>query len=214
MSKIFKLIAAFFKFLYNLLDKYIITPISKVIYTIDKKINKNNFKIEKILNRPNMLLYISLGLAIIVFVLIDSKVINLIETEAEIITNQPIIARGEATVEDLEEIHNKMETLLGKEGAYLDAIYYCPHHPHKGYEGERPELKIDCTCRKPKPGMLLKAAEDFNIDLSQSWMVGDGENDIKAGYNAGCRTALIGRESYGQTVTIPTLKEFVEQCLK
>ena len=61
---------------------------------------------------------------------------------------------------------------------------------------------------------LLKAAEDFNIDLSQSWMVGDGENDIKAGYNAGCRTALIGRESYGQTVTIPTLKEFAEQCLK
>lgn len=133
---------------------------------------------------------------------------------AVVVTNQPVIARGEVSFEELEEIHNKMETLLGKEGAYLDAIYYCPHHPHKGYEGERPELKIDCTCRKPKPGMLLKAAEDFNIDLSQSWMVGDGENDIKAGYNAGCRTALIGRESYGQTVTIPTLKEFVEQCLK
>ena len=133
---------------------------------------------------------------------------------AIVVTNQPVIARGEVSFEELEEIHNKMETLLGKEGAYLDAIYYCPHHPHKGYEGERPELKIDCTCRKPKPGMLLKAAEDFNIDLSQSWMVGDGENDIKAGYNAGCRTALIGRESYGQTVTIPTLKEFAEQCLK
>ena len=133
---------------------------------------------------------------------------------ALVVTNQPVIARGEVSFEELEEIHNKMETLLGKGGAYLDAIYYCPHHPHKGYEGERPELKIDCTCRKPKPGMLLKAAEDFNIDLSQSWMVGDGENDIKAGQNAGCRTALIGRESYGQTVTIPTLKEFVEQCLK
>ena len=90
MSKLFKLIASFFKFLYSLLDRYIITPISKVIYSIDKKINKNNFKIEKLLNRPNMLLYISLGLAIIVFVLIDSKVINLVETEAEIITNQPI----------------------------------------------------------------------------------------------------------------------------
>ena len=133
---------------------------------------------------------------------------------AIVVTNQPVIARGEVSFEELEEIHNKMETLLGKEGAYLDAIYYCPHHPHKGYEGERPELKIDCTCRKPKPGMLLKAAEDFNIDLSQSWMVGDGENDIKAGYNTGCRTALIGREPYGQTVTISTLKEFVEQCLK
>ena len=133
---------------------------------------------------------------------------------AIVVTNQPVIARGEVSFEELEEIHNKMETLLGKEGAYLNAIYYCPHHPHKGYEGERPELKIDCTCRKPKPGMLLKAAEDFNIDLSQSWMVGDGENDIKAGKNAGCRTALIGCESYGQTVTISTLKEFVEQCLK
>lgn len=59
-----------------------------------------------------------------------------------------------------------METLLGEDGAYLDAIYYCPHHPHGRYEGERPELKIDCNCRKPKLGMLLKAAEDFNIDLS------------------------------------------------
>ena len=93
--------------------------------------------------------------------------------------------------EELEEIHNKMETLLGKEGAYLDAIYYCPHHPHKGYEGERPELKIDCTCRKPKPGMLLKAAEDFNIDLSQSWMIGDTTMDIQTGANAGMRTALV-----------------------
>ena len=85
---------------------------------------------------------------------------------AVVVTNQPVIARGEVSFEELEEIHNKMETLLGKEGAYLDAIYYCPHHPHKGYEGERPELKIDCTCRKPKPGMLLKAAENFNINLS------------------------------------------------
>lgn len=102
---------------------------------------------------------------------------------AVVVTNQPVIARGEVSFEELEEIHNKMETLLGKEGAYLDAIYYCPHHPHKGYEGERPELKIECDCRKPKPGMLFKAAEDFNIDLSQSWMIGDGENDVKAGIN-------------------------------
>lgn len=129
---------------------------------------------------------------------------------AIVVTNQPVIARGEVSFEELEEIHNKMETLLGKEGAYLDAIYYCPHHPHKGYEGERPELKIDCDCRKPKPGMLFKAAEDFNIDLSQSWMVGDGENDIKAGINAGCKTVLLsnGNESYGQTVRVTSLAEF------
>ena len=116
--------------------------------------------------------------------------------------------------EELEEIHRKMETLLGEKGAYLDSIYYCPHHPHKGYEGERPELKIDCKCRKPKPGMLVKAAQDFNIDLSQSWMVGDGENDIKAGQNAGCRTALIGIESYGQTATVATLNDFVCRRLR
>ena len=130
-----------------------------------------------------------------------------------VVTNQPVIARGEVSFEELERIHNKMETLLGKEGAYLDAIYFCPHHPHKGYEGERPELKFDCNCRKPKPGMLLKAAQDFNIDLAQSWMIGDGENDIRAGQNAGCRTALIGKETYGQTVTVSSLKNFVEQYL-
>ena len=133
---------------------------------------------------------------------------------AIVVTNQPVIARGEVTFEQLDEIHNKMETLLGQEGAYLDAIYFCPHHPHKGYEGERPELKFDCDCRKPKPGMLLNAARDFNIDLSQSWMIGDGENDIKAGQNAGCQTALIGSESCGQTVTVSSLKDFVEQYLK
>ena len=131
-----------------------------------------------------------------------------------VVTNQPVIARGELSFEELEEIHNKMETLLGKDGAYLDAIYYCPHHPHKGYQGERRELKIECDCRKPKPGMLLKAAKDFNIDLSSSWMVGDGENDIRAGQSAGCQTALIGKEFYGQTITVSSLEDFVEKKLK
>lgn len=107
---------------------------------------------------------------------------------AIVVTNQPVIARGEVTFEQLEEIHNKMETLLGNEGAYLDAIYFCPHHPHKGYEGEIPELKFDCDCRKPKPGMLLKAAEDLNIDLSQSWMIGDDDSDVLAGEAAGCKS--------------------------
>lgn len=134
---------------------------------------------------------------------------------AIVVTNQPVIARGEVSFEELEEIHNKMETLLGKEGAYLDAIYYCPHHPHKGYEGERPELKIDCNCRKPKPGMLLRAADDFNIDLSQSWMIGDSENDVKAGNNAGCKTVLLnnGNENYGQTETVKSLNEFVSRMI-
>ena len=132
---------------------------------------------------------------------------------AIVVTNQPVIARGEVGWEELQEIHNKMETLLGLEGVYLDGIYFCPHHPHKGYEGEIPELKFDCDCRKPKPGMLLKAAEDFNIDLSQSWMTGDGENDIKAGEVAGCKTALIGEGNFNQSITGNSLLEIVEHIL-
>lgn len=131
-----------------------------------------------------------------------------------VVTNQPVIARGEVTVPQLEEIHNKMETLLGLEGAYIDGLYYCPHHPHKGFEGEIPGLKFDCECRKPKPGMLLKAAEDFNIDLSKSWMVGDGENDIKAGENAGCKTCLIGKNEFGQDMTVGSLLEFAMNVFK
>lgn len=131
-----------------------------------------------------------------------------------VVTNQPVIARGEVTVPELQLIHNKMETLLGAEGAYLDAIYYCPHHPHKGYEGEIPELKIDCYCRKPKPGMLLKAARDFHIDLSSSWMIGDSESDIKAGIAAGCKTALVGEGEYGQNITKESLLAIICHILQ
>lgn len=134
---------------------------------------------------------------------------------AIVVTNQPVIARGELTLGQLQEIHNKMETLLGREGAFLDGIYFCPHHPHKGYEGEVAELKVDCSCRKPEPGMLLKAAEDFNIDLSQSWMAGDSENDVRAGQAAGCRTVLVKQreEAWGQTVTADSLLQFVDDYL-
>ncbi len=124
---------------------------------------------------------------------------------AIVVTNQPVIARGEVTFELLNEIHNKMETLLGNDGAYLDGIYYCPHHPHKGFEGEIPELKMECECRKPKPGMLLEAAKDFNIDLSQSWMIGDSDNDILAGENAGCSTERV--------TEIDSLYDIIERIL-
>lgn len=107
------------------------------------------------------------------------------------VTNQPVIARGECTFEKLQEIHGKMESELGKKGAYLDAIYYCPHHTDKGFAGERIEYKCDCECRKPKPGLLLKAARDFNIDLSQSCMIGDRESDVLAGRRAGCRESFM-----------------------
>ena len=119
------------------------------------------------------------------------KMINQSGYLAIVVTNQPVIARGEVTWEELNEIHRKMETLLGKDGAYIDGIYICPHHPDKGFEGERPEYKFDCDCRKPKPGLLLQAAKDFNINLSQSYMIGDSERDVEAGKAAGCKESLL-----------------------
>ena len=123
-----------------------------------------------------------------------SEAIRLINASgylAVVITNQPVIARGEVTVEQLDEIHKKMATELGKDGAYLDAVYYCPHHPDKGFEGEVAELKFDCDCRKPKPGLLLRAASDLNIDLSESYMIGDSHIDVEAGENAGCKASFL-----------------------
>lgn len=119
------------------------------------------------------------------------KIINRSGYLAIIVTNQPVIARGEVTWDELYEIHKKMETLLGNDGAYIDGIYICPHHPDKGFEGELPEYKIECDCRKPKPGLLFQAAKDFNIDLTQSIMIGDDERDIGAGVNAGCKKSFL-----------------------
>lgn len=110
---------------------------------------------------------------------------------AIVVSNQPVIARGDCTFKELQIIHDKMETLLGKEGAFVDAIYYCPHHPDKGFEGERPEYKMDCDCRKPKAGLLLQAAKEWNIDLAQSYMIGDSERDVEAGRNAGCKHSIL-----------------------
>ena len=110
---------------------------------------------------------------------------------AVVVTNQPVIARGECSFEQLQEIHNKMETLLGKEGAFIDGLFLCPHHTDKGFEGERIEYKLDCECRKPKAGLFVQAQKALNIDLSQSYMVGDSAIDIKAAENAGCKKALL-----------------------
>lgn len=128
------------------------------------------------------------------------KMINESGYLAIVVTNQPVVARGDTTLAELHNIHMKMETLLGQEGAYLDAIYFCPHHPHKGFPGERVEFKIDCECRKPKIGMLLQAKERFNIDLSASWFVGDTYRDIQTGINGGCHTVHLtsGDPNYAQ----------------
>ena len=119
------------------------------------------------------------------------KMINKSGYLAIVVTNQPVIARGDCTWEELRLIHDKMETELGKEGAFLDAIYICPHHKDKGFEGERPEYKFDCECRKPKPGMLFHAAKDFNIDISRSIMIGDSSIDVEAGIKASCKSSIL-----------------------
>lgn len=108
-----------------------------------------------------------------------------------VITNQPVIARGEVTITQLEEIHKKMEKLLGNDGAFINDLYYCPHHPDKGYEGEIPELKIICECRKPSTGLIEKAVTDYNIDLEKSFMIGDSTLDIKLAENAGMKSILV-----------------------
>lgn len=131
------------------------------------------------------------------------KMINKSGYLAIVVTNQPVIARGDCTWEDLQEIHNRMETELGKDGAFLDALYICPHHKDKGFEGERVEYKYDCNCRKPKPGMLIQAANDFNIDLSQSVMIGDSERDVESGRNAFCgRSMKIDANGNGQLLKV------------
>ncbi len=129
---------------------------------------------------------------------------------AIVVTNQPVIARGEISLAELNEIHNKMETLLGQKGAYVDDIFYCPHHPDKGFYGERLEYKVECECRKPKPGLLIQAAEKYNIDLEKSWMVGDSIRDMQAGKSVGCKVVLIGENENGY-LTSRTLQDAIKK---
>lgn len=128
--------------------------------------------------------------------------INSSEYLAIIVTNQSVIARNLTDIDGLNRIHKKMEHLLGKDGAYFDAIYYCPHHPDSGYPEENIEYKIDCECRKPKSGMLLEASKRFNIDLNKSYIIGDSQRDIIAGKNVGCTAILVetGNENYSSNI--------------
>ena len=119
------------------------------------------------------------------------KAINKSGALAIVITNQPVIARGECSFEELHNIHNKLKTLLGEKGAFVDDIFYCPHHPDKGFEGEVPELKFDCECRKPKTGMIDEAVKKYKIDLSKSYMVGDSTMDLETARNAGVKSVLV-----------------------
>ena len=141
---------------------------------------------------------------------------------AIIVTNQPVVARGMCSVEDVERIHDKLKTLLGQEGVYVDDIRFCPHHPDKGYPEENPAYKMPCRCRKPDIGMLADCASAYHIDLERSWMVGDTTMDLQTGKNAGTRTALVltgqagqdGKYAAAPDVTGKDLLDAVEQILK
>jgi D,D-heptose 1,7-bisphosphate phosphatase len=104
-----------------------------------------------------------------------------------VVSNQDGIAHGRFTEDAMHAVGNRLSDLLFRERLTLDGFYYCPHHP----QGAVPQYAVDCLCRKPQPGMLIKAANEHGIDLSASWMVGDILHDVEAGNRAGCRTLLI-----------------------
>lgn len=110
---------------------------------------------------------------------------------AVVVTNQPVLARGDVTEAGLDTIHARLESLLGEGGAYLDRLYVCPHHPERGFADEVPALKIECICRKPGTGLIDRACQELNIERSESWLVGDSTADIEAGRRASVRTVLV-----------------------
>ena len=116
-----------------------------------------------------------------------------------IASNQPGIAKGHFQPPLLDDIGRQLTLTLAAEGAHIDAVYYCLHHP----DAVVPELQEHCSCRKPNPGLLVKAAEELGLSLASSYMVGDGLTDIEAGHRAGCKTVFIGRWK-------PELSEFIE----
>lgn len=117
------------------------------------------------------------------------RLFNELGFKTVVASNQPGIARNNFDESVLTGIDARMRAEVGKDKGVIDAVYYCRHHP----EGANPKYRLDCGCRKPKPGLLTQAAKDLDIDLKKSYMIGDGINDIQAGDAAGCRTIMIGR---------------------
>ena len=126
------------------------------------------------------------------------KQINSSEFITIIITNQPQVARGLCSIEDIENINKRLKTILGEQGAYVEDIYFCPHHPDKGYPEENKNYKIKCKCRKPGIELIEKAVLKYNIDLKNSWFIGDTTIDIQTGINAGMKTILLNTGEGGR----------------
>lgn len=116
------------------------------------------------------------------------RVFNRLSLKVIVASNQPAIAKGKMTYEAFERVRLKMRMELEKRGAYIDGEYYCFHHP----SAKDARYRANCDCRKPKPGLLLRAAKDFGLDLSRCYVIGDSLTDIKAGRAVGCRSFLIG----------------------
>ncbi|MHC1732035.1 MAG: HAD-IIIA family hydrolase [Bacteroidales bacterium] len=141
------------------------------------------------------------------------KLINQSGMLAIVITNQPVVARGLCEISDVVTIHNKLETLLGEQGAIVDDIVFCPHHPDKGFPEENPLYKIECNCRKPKTGMIDSSTEKFNVDISSSWLIGDTTMDLMTGKNAGLKTALVLTGEAGNDKKYPATPDIIANNL-
>jgi D-glycero-D-manno-heptose 1,7-bisphosphate phosphatase len=131
-----------------------------------------------------------------------------------VVTNQPGLAKGTLTMSELEAVNTRLRELLLQEGEVWDALVYCPHHPTGNVE----KYRLDCDCRKPKPGLLMRVARELDLDVTKSWMVGDGLVDIQAGRAAGCRTILVTQLKLEQVERFFTLDnsmpEFIEPDLE
>jgi D,D-heptose 1,7-bisphosphate phosphatase len=135
--------------------------------------------------------------------------LNKFEWRSILVTNQPVIARGDCTKEVLNEIHWKLESVIAESGSFLDKIYYCPHHPDKGFENEIKNLKLICSCRKPAIGMFEKAVADFNIDILNSWIIGDSTTDIAAAHKMGISSILVETGNAGLDDKYPYTPDYV-----
>ena len=124
--------------------------------------------------------------------------INSSEFITVVITNQPQVARGLCSLKDIENINKRLKTLLGENGVYVEDVYFCPHHPDKGYPEENKDYKIKCKCRKPDIELIEKAKLKYNIDLENSWFIGDTTIDIQTGINANMNTILLNTGEAGR----------------
>ena len=178
------------------------TPAPAVFLDRDGTINE---EVNRVAKAEQLMLFQDAATAI--------RMINQSGCRAIVITNQPVVARGECTERELARIHNKMETLLGREGAYVDGIFWCPHHPDRGFAGERPELKIRCECRKPGIALIQRACDTLNLDLAHSWLIGDSTVDVRTAKNADLRSVLVQTGHAGRDGRYPDEPDYVAPTL-